>query len=254
VTDAGTLSQRDKGISGLDGPVSRYLNRPLSRRLSARVAGRAISADQWSWVAFGSTIAGAAAFAGRRPRLGALLVHAGSVLDGVDGEVARAQGTAGPSGALLDLVLDRSADVAILAGLARGAGGTTGDWAAALVAANGIVTASVAKERLSAEAVPAADTQRHEAAEGWRRWLMPLGSRDGRLFAIALLGLARRPRLALWALAAHSSLRLVERVRAGRVLLATRSPANATRRRAPDAPPSPASGAPAAPAHTASSS
>ena len=144
------------------------------------------------------------------------------MLDGVDGEVARAQGTAGPSGALFDLALDRTADVAILGGLARAAGGGTANWTAALVAANGIVTASVIKERLSAEAVAAAETQRREAASGWQRALMPLGSRDGRLFLFALCGRARRPRLALWALAVHASVRLVERVRVGRALLSER--------------------------------
>jgi phosphatidylglycerophosphate synthase len=212
----------DKGLSGLDGPISRYLNRPLSRWISARVAHRSPSADHWSWIAFGAALAGAAAFALRLPRLGAVAVHAGSVLDGVDGEVAQAQGTAGPSGALLDLALDRTADVAILGGLARAAGGGTSSWIAALIAANGIVTASVVKERLSAEAVTAADTQRTEAAAGWQRALMPLGSRDGRLFLVAVLGLVRKPRLALWGLAAHSTLRLVERVRVGRSQLSDR--------------------------------
>lgn len=209
----------DKGVSGLDGPISRYLNRPISRLITARVAAHPISANQWSGIAFATTLLGAAAFAVRLPRLGALAVHAGSVLDGVDGEVARAKGTAGPSGALLDLALDRTADVAILGGLAHGAGGRRADWAAALVAANGVVTASVAKERLSAEAVAAARTQRAEAASGWKRALMPLGNRDGRLLAITVLGLLRRPRLALWGIAALSSVRLIERVRVGRAIL-----------------------------------
>jgi len=211
----------DKGVSGVDGPVSRYLNRPVSRLISARVGDGPRSADDWSWIAFASTLVGALAFAIRLPRFGALFVHAGSVLDGVDGEVARAQGTAGPSGALLDLALDRTADVALLGGLARGAGGRTTDWAAALIAANGIVTASVVKERLAAEAVAPVETQRIEAASGWQRLVMPLGSRDGRLLTIALLGVARRPRLALWGLAALSSLRLIERVRVARDRLTT---------------------------------
>jgi hypothetical protein len=92
-----------------------------------------------------------------------------------------------------------------------------------LIAANGIVGASVVKERLSAESIAAATTQRSEAPSGWQRALLPFGSRDGRLFTITLLGLARRPRVALWALAALSSVRLAERVRVGRRLLAGRS-------------------------------
>lgn len=222
MTDDPSSEQGNKGVSGLDGPISRYLNRPVSRLIASRVAQRPITANQWSGIAFGTTMLGAAAFAFRLPRLAAVAVHAGSVLDGLDGEVARAQGTAGPSGALLDLALDRSCDVAILGGLARGAGGHGTDWLAALIAANGIVTASVVKERLSAETVAAARTQRAEAASGWQRALMPLGSRDVRLFAVTLLGLARRPRLALWGLAALTSIRLIERVRVGRALVLER--------------------------------
>ncbi|MBT5774003.1 MAG: CDP-alcohol phosphatidyltransferase family protein [Dehalococcoidia bacterium] len=214
-----TPIEGDKGTAGLDGPISRYLNRPLSRFISARVADQPITADHWSGIAFAAAMLGATAFALRLPRLGALLVHTGSVLDGVDGEVARAQGTAGPSGALFDLALDRTADVAILAGIAHGGGGRTTDWLAALTAANGIVGASVVKERLSAEGVRAADTQRTESEAGWQRALLPLGGRDGRLFSITLLGLARRPRLALYWLAVQSTVRLVERVRTGRRLL-----------------------------------
>ena len=244
-------AEGDKGLSGLDGPVSRYLNRPLSRRISARVADQPITADQWSWIAFAAAILGAAAFAFRLPRLGALLVHTGSVLDGVDGEVARAQGTAGPGGALLDLVLDRTADVAILAGIALGGGGRTADWFAALTAANGIVGASVVKERLSAEGVRAADTQRAEAAAGWQRALLPLGGRDGRLFTVALFGFARRPRLALWWLAAHSALRLIQRVRVGRQLLA---PDAGAQNAATTPPSSPAPPPDSRPAGTANSS
>jgi archaetidylinositol phosphate synthase len=48
----------------------------------------------------------------------ALLVFASGVFDVLDGEVARRTGRAGPRGDLLDHVLDRYADVAILTGIA----------------------------------------------------------------------------------------------------------------------------------------
>ena len=49
---------------------------------------------------------------------GAVLAYVMSILDGMDGELARLQDRARPAGALLDGVLDRLADTAIVAGLA----------------------------------------------------------------------------------------------------------------------------------------
>jgi phosphatidylglycerophosphate synthase len=88
-----------------DGPVSRFVNRPLSTRLSMALAPLRPAPDLVSLVALVLGLAGA------------LLVHAASVADGVDGEVARLQLRGGPRGALLDGVLDRVADAAVLAGL-----------------------------------------------------------------------------------------------------------------------------------------
>lgn len=48
---------------------------------------------------------------------GALVALAGSTLDGLDGSVARARGTASASGALLDSVADRMGETAMWAGL-----------------------------------------------------------------------------------------------------------------------------------------
>jgi hypothetical protein len=85
-----------------DGPVSRWLNRPLSTRLSMALAPLRPAPDLISLVAFALGLAGAALLSSGRGLLGALLVHAASVTDGVDGEVARLQLRGGPRGALLD--------------------------------------------------------------------------------------------------------------------------------------------------------
>jgi choline kinase len=100
-----------------DGPVSRWLNRPLSTRISMALAPLRPAPDLISLVAFALGLAGAALLAAGQGLAGALLVHAASVTDGVDGEVARLQLRGGPRGALLDGVLDRVADATILAGL-----------------------------------------------------------------------------------------------------------------------------------------
>jgi CDP-alcohol phosphatidyltransferase len=100
-----------------DGPVSRWLNRPVSTRLSMALAPLRPAPDLVSLVAFALGLAGAALLAAGQGLAGALLVHASSVADGMDGEVARLQLRGGPRGALLDGVLDRVADGAVLAGL-----------------------------------------------------------------------------------------------------------------------------------------
>jgi CDP-L-myo-inositol myo-inositolphosphotransferase len=117
-----------------DGPVSRWLNRPLSTRLSMALAPLRPAPDLVSLVAFALGLAGAALLAAGQGLAGALLVHASSVADGVDGEVARLQLRGGPRGALLDGVLDRVADAAVLgrswavgAGRARRPGGAGAD-------------------------------------------------------------------------------------------------------------------------------
>ncbi len=216
-------SYESKGVSGSDGPIARRLNRPISSRISAHVAGWPVTPDQWTAVSFASVCAGALAFAGHAPRLGAVLVHAGSVLDGVDGEVARLQQETSAEGALLDVALDRVSDVVLVGGLALGAGGRRIDSLLALAAANGIVTAGIVKERIGHEGEEVAQLQQQEAGDGGLDALLRYTSRDGRLFAVTLAGLVRQPRVALLWLAASSNWRLIRRLEAARALLRRRS-------------------------------
>jgi CDP-L-myo-inositol myo-inositolphosphotransferase len=105
-----------------DGVVSRWLNRPISRRLSAvllQVPGvRPIHAT------IGTAAIAAAMFTalvfGGHPGLiaGALLFHGASVFDGVDGEVARATFRTSSAGAALDSAIDLATNVAAMLGLA----------------------------------------------------------------------------------------------------------------------------------------
>jgi CDP-L-myo-inositol myo-inositolphosphotransferase len=87
-----------------DGPVNRWLNRPLSTQLSMALAPLRPAPDLVSLVAFGLGLAGAVLLADGQGLAGGLLVHASSVGDGVDGEVARLQFRGG-RGALLEALL-----------------------------------------------------------------------------------------------------------------------------------------------------
>ncbi|HEV2748005.1 MAG TPA: CDP-alcohol phosphatidyltransferase family protein [Allosphingosinicella sp.] len=104
-----------------DGPVSRWLNRPISRRLSAlvlRVPGiRPIHAT--AGTALLALLMFAALVAGGEQGLvaGALLYQAASIFDGVDGEVARATFRSSRAGAVLDSVIDVTTNLLLIIGL-----------------------------------------------------------------------------------------------------------------------------------------
>jgi 1L-myo-inositol 1-phosphate cytidylyltransferase / CDP-L-myo-inositol myo-inositolphosphotransferase len=189
-----------------DGPVSRFINRPLSTRISMALAPLRPAPDLVSMVAFALGLAGAALLAAGRGVAGALLVHASSVVDGVDGEVARLQLRGGPRGALLDGVLDRVADAAVLGGLglwALDGHDAPGVLALTVAATVGALLSMATKDRAAALGLPPAP----ERALGWL-----LGGRDGRLLLVTLGALLGAPLAALAAVTATSALSLGLRV------------------------------------------
>ena len=102
--------------------------RPLADRALGpfvRVADQlGLTPDAVSVLAFLVAVFAAVTFylGGRWYLLGAALVFANGWLDLLDGRLAREQGSASPGGDVLDHVLDRYADVAVIAGLAAGIG------------------------------------------------------------------------------------------------------------------------------------
>ena len=101
--------------------------RPVADRLlDPMVAGATrvgLTPDGVSVVAFGFALAAGAAFYLATPAwyaAGALFVFVNGWLDLLDGALAREQGVDSKGGDLLDHVLDRYADIAVLVGLAAG--------------------------------------------------------------------------------------------------------------------------------------
>ena len=90
-----------------DGVVSRHLNRRLSRRITRRLLDTPVTPDQVSLLSFALAAASAGALARGSLALGGLLAQFSSVLDGCDGELARARVETSPGGQVLDAVLDR---------------------------------------------------------------------------------------------------------------------------------------------------
>jgi len=190
-----------------DGPISRYLNRPLSTRLSMALAHLPLHPDVLSVIAFLVGLAGAWVLGTGSGILGGLLVHASSLLDGVDGEIARLRVRARPGGALLDGFLDRLADAAILAGvavwaLAEGADPTT-VVLLAVAATAGAMLSMATKDRTAALGLA-------PPPERFIGFL--LGGRDGRLFLVTVLSLFGLPVAALVAVAVTSGLSLFVRL------------------------------------------
>lgn len=96
-----------------------------------------------SVLALGCAVAAGGAFAMTDATLtwfyvGALLVFANGWLDLIDGALARRHDIASASGDLLDHVLDRYADIVIVAGLAAG----TGHWLLGFAAITGVLMTS----------------------------------------------------------------------------------------------------------------
>ena len=102
-----------------------------------------LSPNGVSVLAFGMAILAAGTFylGGQDPRwylTAAVFVFLNGWLDVVDGALARAQGVSSAAGDLLDHVLDRYADVVILAGIAAG----TGAYAIGFAAVTGVLLTS----------------------------------------------------------------------------------------------------------------
>lgn len=105
------------GCKPHDGPVARYLNRPLSRRLTRHLVRTSITPNQISVLVFllacvASALLAAPGYAALVA--GGLLAQVSSVLDGCDGEIARLKFNASEFGGWFDAVLDRYADALIL--------------------------------------------------------------------------------------------------------------------------------------------
>jgi 1L-myo-inositol 1-phosphate cytidylyltransferase / CDP-L-myo-inositol myo-inositolphosphotransferase len=190
-----------------DGPVARYFNRPVSTRLSMALARLPLHPDVVSLIAFLVTLAGAWSLAMGAGVAGGLLVHAGSLLDGVDGEIARLQVRASPAGALLDGVLDRLADACVIGALALWAieAGTDPSVAVALAVAatTGAMLSMATKDRITALGLPSAP----ERSIGF-----VFGGRDARLLIVTVFAILGRPSVALASVAITSGASLAIRL------------------------------------------
>ncbi len=93
-------------IDTIISPIGRFLAKIGVRPVPVTLAGLAITLTGSTVLALGSLV------------LGAILILVGSALDGLDGAVARASGTASKRGALIDSVSDRIGETSMFAACA----------------------------------------------------------------------------------------------------------------------------------------
>ncbi|NLC11415.1 MAG: NTP transferase domain-containing protein [Firmicutes bacterium] len=103
-----------------DGMVSRYFNRHLSLAITSHLSNFPISPNAISVASFFMCLGSAFLFALGQPVAASLIAQLASVLDGVDGEIARVKFQESPFGAYFDSILDRYADAALIGGIVAG--------------------------------------------------------------------------------------------------------------------------------------
>ena len=100
-----------------EGLVSRYLNRRFSRPIARLLTPTPITPNQVSLFAFLVAVGAAALFWTGHNIWAGVAVQASSIIDGVDGDLARSKSMTSLFGGFFDALLDRYADALILAGL-----------------------------------------------------------------------------------------------------------------------------------------
>lgn len=170
-----------------DGLISRILNRRVSLRITKFLAQTSITPNQVTFLSFLISAASAVFFAMVHPLYGGLLAQLSSILDGVDGEIARLKFLKSNYGGLFDAVLDRYADFLIVLGMAYAWYSETENSLALLACAaalTGMPMSMLLKEKFHALTsrpfIP-------ESYDGILRYLP--ANRDGRLFIIMLGGI-----------------------------------------------------------------
>ncbi|MEM2927770.1 MAG: sugar phosphate nucleotidyltransferase [Nitrososphaerota archaeon] len=106
-------------IKPTDGPISKYINRPISTRVSLYLykKGVKISPNSVTILIFLLGLISTFILAQGKHVIGGLMVFIISILDGVDGELARLKNETTAFGGFLDSVLDRYIDLMIILSL-----------------------------------------------------------------------------------------------------------------------------------------
>ena len=197
--------------SPYDGFVSRHLNRRISRPIARLLARTPVTPNQVTVFSLGITTGALAAFAMGYPIAGGLLAQAGSIIDGVDGDLARLAGRGTKFGSFFDAVVDRYADALVLLGLTIWAASGTEEmlpWIAGFAALAGSFAVTYTRARVD-------ESRRTMFDSG----ITSLASRDVRLLLVMIGAIAGYGLATLLTLAALTNAVVLLRVVSARRVL-----------------------------------
>ena len=161
-----------------DGYVSRYINRRISDPIAKLFAQTRITPNQVSWASFGLAVFSFLSFIYNWNIAAGLLAQLSSIIDGVDGSLARLKSTSSDFGGFLDSILDRYADILIMLGLTIWSISNEVypyGWLVGFISITGTLGVSYSRARASTELRYYFD-----------RGFLSLASRDIRLFIVMI--------------------------------------------------------------------
>lgn len=187
-----------------DGLVSRHLNRRLSRPMARALVRTPATPNGMTLFTLALAVVAGLTTALGANIAGGILIQAVSVIDGVDGDLARLKGLASRFGGVLDAVTDRYADALVLGGMTVFAIRFE-EWprpeVAGMLALAGALTVSYSRARIEAS-LPVS------SSDG----VFGLASRDVRLLLAAIGTVAGQCYWTLVVLAAASALTVAWRL------------------------------------------
>ncbi len=161
-----------------DGYISKHINRKMSEPMARLLAKTRVTPNQMTWAAFGIALLSFVSFILGHNIIAGILVQLSSIVDGVDGSLARLKGMTSKFGGFLDSVLDRYADALIVLGMTLWSLSYEGYpqvWLVGFLAIVGTLSVSYTRARID---------PKHRLI--FDRGLPSIASRDIRLFLIML--------------------------------------------------------------------
>ena len=194
-----------------DGFISRSLNRRISRPCARLLSHTPVTPNQVSFASVGVALGTFFLFVYDYPIAAGLLAQASSIVDGIDGDLARLKRMTTAFGGFMDSILDRYVDTLILLGLTIWASGDSPEthvWLVGFLALAGSFAVTYTRARL--ENLP---------RDVFDRGITSLASRDVRLFVVMIGAISGQGLATLIVLASMTNVVVLIRVIYARRLL-----------------------------------
>lgn len=187
-----------------DGYVSRYINRRISDPIAKLLARTRITPNQISFTSLGLAVLSFLSFIYDWNIVAGLLTQLSSIIDGVDGSLARLKGISSDFGGFLDSILDRYADILVMLGLTIWSVSNEVYpyiWLVGFLSITGTIGVSYSRARVNAEL-------RHHFDQG----LLSLASRDIRLLIVMIGAIISQGYFSLIVIATLTHLVIISRL------------------------------------------